>query len=83
MKQESNANSENTTRKVEVIDSKITENTKNKQSSNMKKSNMDCNMENCNIEDKEKSMKDGINYDYDWNTEYGDGDVPDVDQLNH
>lgn len=24
---------------------------------------------------------DGINLDYDWNTEYGDGDIPDVDQL--
>ena len=22
---------------------------------------------------------DKINYDYDWNTEYGDGDIPDVD----
>ena len=25
-------------------------------------------------------VKDGINYDYDWNTEYGDGDIPDVDE---
>ena len=23
---------------------------------------------------------DKINYDYDWNTEYGDGDIPDVDK---
>ncbi len=22
---------------------------------------------------------DGINYDFDWNTEYGDGDIPDTD----
>lgn len=22
---------------------------------------------------------DGINYDFDWNTEYGDGDIPDID----
>ena len=23
---------------------------------------------------------DGINYDYDWNTDYGDGDIPDIDE---
>ncbi len=27
-----------------------------------------------------QEAKDGINYDYDWNTEYGDGDIPDVDK---
>ncbi len=27
-----------------------------------------------------QEVKDGINYDYDWNTEYGDGDIPDVDE---
>ncbi|MDO5519298.1 MAG: hypothetical protein Q4G58_02280 [bacterium] len=26
------------------------------------------------------SMKDKINLDYDWNTEYGDGDIPNVDK---
>ncbi|MDO5294482.1 MAG: hypothetical protein Q4F05_17245 [bacterium] len=26
------------------------------------------------------SMKDKINLDYDWNTEYGDGDIPEVDK---
>ena len=24
--------------------------------------------------------KNGINLDYDWNTEYGDGDIPDIDK---
>lgn len=28
-----------------------------------------------------ESYDDGINLDYDWNTEYGDGDIPDVDKL--
>ena len=26
------------------------------------------------------SSKNGINLDYDYNTEYGDGDIPDVDK---
>lgn len=28
----------------------------------------------------EDRATNGINYDYDWNTEYGDGDIPDVDE---
>lgn len=27
-----------------------------------------------------KGTKNGINLDYDYNTEYGDGDIPDVDK---
>lgn len=31
--------------------------------------------------DKESSKaKDKINLDYDWNSEYGDGDIPDIDK---
>lgn len=26
------------------------------------------------------STQNIINYDYDWNTEYGDGDIPDIDK---
>lgn len=26
------------------------------------------------------SIRDKINLDYDWNTEYGDGDIPDIDK---
>lgn len=33
-----------------------------------------------NITTKTTSAKDGINYDYDYNTEYGDGDIPDIDK---
>lgn len=29
---------------------------------------------------KEKDLVDKINLDYDYNTEYGDGDIPDVDK---
>lgn len=28
---------------------------------------------------KSTAIKDQINLDYDWNTEYGDGDIPNVD----
>lgn len=28
----------------------------------------------------ESNSKNGINLDYDYNTEYGDGDIPDVDK---
>lgn len=28
----------------------------------------------------ENRATNGINLDYDWNTEYGDGDIPDVDK---
>ena len=27
-----------------------------------------------------QEAKDGINYDFDWNTDYGDGDIPDIDE---
>lgn len=31
--------------------------------------------------EKEKDQaKDKINLDYDWNSEYGDGDIPDIDK---
>lgn len=30
---------------------------------------------------KRTGAKNRINLDYDFNTEYGDGDIPDVDQL--
>lgn len=29
---------------------------------------------------KDCGSKNGINFDYDYNTEYGDGDIPDVDK---
>lgn len=29
---------------------------------------------------KDEKERDGINYDFDWNTEYGDGDIPDIDE---
>ncbi|BBF43631.1 hypothetical protein lbkm_2319 [Lachnospiraceae bacterium KM106-2] len=29
---------------------------------------------------KDQSSKDKINLDYDWNSEYGDGDIPDIDK---
>ncbi|WP_029501559.1 hypothetical protein [Lachnoclostridium phytofermentans] len=29
---------------------------------------------------KDCGTKNGINFDYDYNTEYGDGDIPDVDK---
>lgn len=29
---------------------------------------------------KDCGTKDGINLDYDYNTEYGDGDIPDIDK---
>lgn len=29
---------------------------------------------------KNQQIKDGINLDYDYNTEYGDGDIPDIDK---
>ena len=29
---------------------------------------------------KNGGTKDGINFDYDYNTEYGDGDIPDIDK---
>lgn len=29
---------------------------------------------------KKTSMNNSINLDYDYNTEYGDGDIPDIDQ---
>ncbi|BCN32053.1 hypothetical protein [Anaeromicropila herbilytica] len=29
---------------------------------------------------KRTSTKDGINLDYDYNSEYGDGDIPDIDK---
>lgn len=28
----------------------------------------------------QQKLKDGINLDYDYNTEYGDGDIPDIDK---
>ncbi len=31
-------------------------------------------------EETEEYVEDSINYDYDWNTEYGDGDIPDIDK---
>ena len=30
--------------------------------------------------DNYSESKNGINLDYDWNTEYGDGDIPDIDK---
>lgn len=29
---------------------------------------------------KQEKEQDKINLDFDWNTEYGDGDIPDVDK---
>lgn len=37
-------------------------------------------MNNNNSKKNQSSTKDGINYDYDYNTEYGDGDIPDIDK---
>ena len=31
-------------------------------------------------EEVENNVEDKINYDFDWNTEYGDGDIPDIDK---
>lgn len=32
------------------------------------------------MKDKQSNLKNGINLDYDYNTEYGDGDIPDCDK---
>ncbi len=37
-------------------------------------------MQKNNLKNNQSSTKDGINFDYDYNTEYGDGDIPDVDK---
>lgn len=33
-----------------------------------------------NIGSDKLNARAGINYDYDWNTDYGDGDIPDIDK---
>lgn len=35
--------------------------------------------QNKNVENSQKEQ-DKINLDFDWNSEYGDGDIPDVDK---
>ncbi len=41
-----------------------------------KKKSTSSNRSNSNYQE----AMDGINYDYDWNTDYGDGDIPDIDE---
>ncbi len=50
---------------------------KNKNESKNKTTMKTTNMRNSQ---KDASEKDKINLDYDWNSEYGDGDIPDIDK---
>ena len=42
---------------------------------------MDTAKNNKGTPSKRTGSKNKINLDYDFNTEYGDGDIPDIDQL--
>ena len=34
---------------------------------------------NKNINNRKENLRNGVNLDYDYNTEYGDGDIPEID----
>lgn len=57
------------------MDNKSDSNTNSRKSLNKSKSSTSAS----NRSDYQEEL-DGINYDYDWNTEYGDGDIPNVDK---
>lgn len=59
------------------VDSKLENNMSNSQNEKMNSKN---HTQNKASNKNKQQASDGINLDYDYNTEYGDGDIPEIDK---